>query len=271
MRVDRLLLWLLPSSIVACSSGVVVLSADRHCWAVPWLCHGTEQLLELAISEFLVLPLALILLGRGLHAGALQVRRTHAALRQVLGLPRAAMPTPLVDLARKLGIERRLDLVDCASLDAFCYGLIRTRICLTAGLLDILSPAELEAVLRHEHHHLRRRDPLRALLWTMLDAACWWMENGSEHADLQRELAADRAVIRAGRRWSLACALVKLLAHTSRRAVPQHELAISGLSVTDARIDQLLHPEHMLQARTPIHRWLALPVVVALTLFACSF
>lgn len=271
MRFDRFLLWLPLSSAVACGSGVVVLSAGRHCWALPWLCHDAEQVFELAVSEFLVLPLVIVLLARGLHAGVRQYRRTRSTLGQFLSLPRAVMPAPLLRHANALGIQRRLDLVQCSSPEAFCYGFIRPRICLTTGMLAILSPAELGAVLLHERHHLRRRDPLQAWLWTMLDAACWWMADAREQANLQRELAADRAVIRAGGRRLLAGALLKLLTEAPQSTLVSGEVAISGLSVTNARIDQLVRPDQETPRGVSIYRWLVPLVVVALTLLACSF
>ena len=39
-------------------------------------------------------------------------------------------------------------------------GSLIPRICLSTGLMALMSEAELEAVLLHERYHLRSRDPL---------------------------------------------------------------------------------------------------------------
>jgi Zn-dependent protease with chaperone function len=56
-------------------------------------------------------------------------------------------------------------------LMAFCAGLLRPRIHVSTGTVAMLSPAELAAVIAHERHHVRRRDPLRLfLVRTVADA-----------------------------------------------------------------------------------------------------
>src|SRR3984885_3279748 len=44
---------------------------------------------------------------------------------------------------------------------AFCVGLFRPRVYVSTGAVAILDEAALSAVLAHERHHARRRDPLR--------------------------------------------------------------------------------------------------------------
>jgi Zn-dependent protease with chaperone function len=54
---------------------------------------------------------------------------------------------------------------------AFCAGLLRPRVHLSTGAVAMLSEAELAAVVAHERHHVRRRDPLRLfLVRTVADA-----------------------------------------------------------------------------------------------------
>jgi Zn-dependent protease with chaperone function len=142
--------------------------------------------------------------------------------------------------AQRLGVAHRLDVVTWDRAQAFCYGFMHPRICISTGLLALLGPTEVEAVLRHERHHLQRRDPLRVLGWTILCGACGWLTDRAAQADLLRELAADRAVIQEQGRAPLASALLTLL--TQPRDAYLHGLAVSGVSVTDARIDQLLAP-----------------------------
>jgi Zn-dependent protease with chaperone function len=44
---------------------------------------------------------------------------------------------------------------------AFCAGLLRPRVYVSTGALELLDPAALAAVMAHERHHALRRDPLR--------------------------------------------------------------------------------------------------------------
>ena len=269
MRAERTLIWLPLVGVVACSPGIVLLSATHHCWGLAALCQVWAVPLPLTPAAWIMLLSLLLPAVRGLYAGFAQLARTHRSLQHVRRLPRTELSEPLAAIVANLTLRNRLELDHRAEPDAFCYGLLRPRICVTTGLRDALSTAELEAVLRHERHHLRRYDPLRTLLWTMLDGACWWMENGAEHARLLRELAADRAVIAAGLRKQLASALLKLLAYSGGKLATS-KLAIGGLSVTDARIDQLLRPDQPPPPRLSLYRWLAVPFVLILSTVLCS-
>jgi Zn-dependent protease with chaperone function len=60
----------------------------------------------------------------------------------------------------------RVDRLVCLAGDdatAFCAGLLRPRVYLTEGVVRVLDPGALDAVLVHESAHARRRDPLRRL------------------------------------------------------------------------------------------------------------
>jgi len=56
---------------------------------------------------------------------------------------------------------RRVAVVAGTAPRAFCAGLLRPRVCVTAPALARLAPDELRAVVEHEACHARRRDPLR--------------------------------------------------------------------------------------------------------------
>ena len=269
MRAKRALIWLPLVGVAACSPGIVLLSATHHCWELPALCQAWAMPPQHTTAAWIMLLPLLLPAVRGLHAGCAQLARTHRGLQRLRCQPRTELLGPLADTVTSLKLADRIDLVQSTEPNAFCYGLLRPRICVTTGLLDTLSSAELEAVLRHERHHLRRHDPLRTLLWTMLDGACWWTENGGEQARLLRELAADRAVIAAGLRKQLAGALLKLLTHSEGKLATS-KLAISGLSVTDVRIDQLLRPDQAPPPRLSLYRWLRLPFVLLLFTLLCG-
>lgn len=266
MRRNRLLISLSLIAIFACVAGILFQTRTQHCIISPWLCNQQGMLRDFWM---MALPL-LLLLGRGAWAGFQQLRRTFGVVQTMLRLPRAPQLPLITELARTLNLTGRIDIVAYDAPEAFCYGLLRPRICLTSGLLAVLSPQELEAVLRHERHHLRQFDPLRTLLWTILSGAFWWLEDRAEHAHLLRELAADRAVIAEQGRTSLASALLKLLTAPHASRLPSSKIAISGLSVTNARIDQLVRSEQIPAPARKDWQWLSLPMLIVLTMLFCS-
>lgn len=266
MRRSLLFVWLSLVSVGACGLGVVLHVSSGGCSLAFWLCQQQSIVLDLVTMG---MPL-MLLVAWGLFVGIRQLVRTRRAMQHMLALPQRHLPASIIACASELGINDRLDVVTHVQAIAFCYGLMRPRICITTGLLDILSSMEIEAVLRHERHHLQRRDPLRSLLWTMLSGMCWWLEERAEHAHLLRELAADRAVIMEQGRQPLATALLKLLTQPRRDNLIADGLAISGLSVTDARIDQLLKPEQVPPPTGIFNQWLVFPGLIITLMLLCS-
>ncbi|GAC1639407.1 MAG: hypothetical protein NVS4B8_06220 [Herpetosiphon sp.] len=270
MPIKRLLAWLSVLLILLCNIGMAWLAIRGGCRGEVRICGRRDLTADLGVMIVAgVLPLT-VLLGLGLWAGLKQIRRTHGALRELLELPRVNLEPACEALVAQLQLGKRVDVVASADCEAFCYGFLLPRIYLTTGLLGRMNLQELDAVLRHEQHHLQRRDPLRTLLWTMLDNACWWLDHGGEQASLRRELAADRAVIRAGGKQPLAAALLKLITQTQLLHGVAGDLAIGGLSVTDARIDQLLQPDLTLPPAPGLFSRLALPTFITVALLLCT-
>src|SRR3989304_5301491 len=67
-------------------------------------------------------------------------------------------------IARRLGVADRVHVVSDPEPYALTAGFWRPAIFLSTGMTALLEGDELEAVLRHELAHVRRRDPLKALL-----------------------------------------------------------------------------------------------------------
>ena len=121
------------------------------------------------------------------------------------------------------------------------YGLVRPRVLLSTGVLDHVSHAQLEAIVRHERAHLRRHDPLRLMLARALaDAlpAHAAMRTLATVLPLTQELAADRAVLSAVGAEALATALLKI--GDALGPLQGQPVAVGGFSALNARIDQLL-------------------------------
>ncbi len=177
---------------------------------------------------------------RGAREGWRQWRATRAALDLLATGGRHAPAAGLAALCAVLGIAGCVEVVTTDSPLALCHGLWRPRIWLSTGALAVLGPAELAALLGHERAHRRRRDPLRLLVARSLAAAFPYLPVLRELATslpVAQELAADRAVIRAGARDALGRALLVLVEGNGAMTVPA--LATGMVSCLDARIDQL--------------------------------
>lgn len=194
------------------------------------------------VPPYLVAVIALVLL---VSASFLVV----ALMREVAGLyrigRRSARPSGLAVedssyLAVTMGIGERLQVLDETAAYAFCAGLLRPRVYASRGLLSALSPQEVEAVLRHEAHHLQRRDPLRLFflgLAQRLAAPFPAARVLLDRARVEIELAADRAALQEVPVEVLASALIKVAG--ARPAAPPLASA-AGLTPDQARVAALL-------------------------------
>jgi Zn-dependent protease with chaperone function len=81
---------------------------------------------------------------------------------------------------------------------AFCAGLLRPRVYVTTGALAVLDERALAAVLTHERHHARRRDPLRLVTNRVLARALFFVPALHELGLRQQalaEMSADESAI----------------------------------------------------------------------------
>ena len=221
---------------------------QRHivCAMAPVACGTSTFLWSLACSILLAAGFCLLALAvwRALGSVWLQRARTAEVLRPLLTLPAVTPPADLATLLRTLRLEGRTTLIACAAPVALCHGLRRPRLLLSTGALRGLTVAEVEAGLRHERAHLRRRDPLRLVVARALAAALPAVPLlGAFAATLPaaQELAADRAVLAVIGADALAGALLKVGAAGGARRGPLVAIgAFSDAELADARIGQLL-------------------------------
>lgn len=172
----------------------------------------------------------------------LQLRRTGRVLRRIDRGWSEVMSERVQLLAERLGFAGYVRVAQSDAVFAFTHGLVWPRVIMSHGLVATLDDEELEAVLRHEMGHARRRDPLRILIARSLTRAATAVPGapGTLETYLCRlELAADREVVTAmGDVLPLASALQRTL---DEPAMPEiASAAVSGLSATDVRIDHLL-------------------------------
>jgi Zn-dependent protease with chaperone function len=204
------------------------------CERYPILARLTGHLPPLPLALLFLLA-ALAFLGGarvGLVGLAATVRINRRLRRQA-----TTLPPRLATIADRLGLSTHVTYLADPALLACCYGVLRPRVAVTAGLLAALDDAELIAVLGHERHHLRRRDPVRYLLLDIVTATAFMLPLAAtlrQRAEATIELAADRAALAVAPRSALAGALLAAL------RAPQPQLrGVAGLSTTEARIAHL--------------------------------
>ena len=180
----------------------------------------------------------------------LSVRLTHG-WRHVVTLRRSTVPLDngpvvavLARLAARLGVRRRVALVESTLLDTpTVIGWIKPVVLFPVGALTGLSPYQLEAVLAHELAHIRRHDyavnVLQHVVETLLfyHPAVWWVSN---RIRVEREHSCDElAVNLCGDRIAYARTLASLEEARQRRVA-------LGVAATDGdlvgRVRRLLSP-----------------------------
>jgi len=80
----------------------------------------------------------------------------------------------VIEAARGAGVPRDRILVAPRVSLPLVKGWLNPQILIPSHLAHILSPLELETLLRHEDHHRRRRDPLLMLVSRLLVAVFWF-------------------------------------------------------------------------------------------------
>jgi len=171
---------------------------------------------------------AWLLLGLALIGASAITLALRAALRQRSAYRRLLARLEVVGHLRD---HPRVGVIADPHPQAFCAGYLRPRVYVSQAALDLLSEAQLDAVLAHEHHHRRVRDPLRLACGRVLGQALFFVPAlkalFGRYADLA-ELNADDAAVRAraGGRAALASALLAFDA--------------AGAGISPERVDSLL-------------------------------
>jgi BlaR1 peptidase M56 len=175
---------------------------------------------------------ALVVLGLALMGLAVTALTVGGAFREVLAGRR---------LRRSIeaGAPRRLgdvQVIDDEQPRAFCAGWLRPRVYVSTGALARLDEPALGAVLAHERHHARRRDPLRFAAGRVMAHALFFLPGIAELVRRQEalaELSADESAVDAapGNRSALARAMLSF-SEASRPGDPA--------GIAPERVDRLL-------------------------------
>lgn len=202
----------------AASLGALTVAVSRVDFSLPSLRELAAACQRYALPD--VRPASLFVLAAGSVGLATIVLSVRAVVRQLRAGRR--LERELRRLGPVDGVARG-HVVDDDAPHAFCIGLVRPRIYVTRGALAILGDDEAAAVLAHEAHHARRRDPLRLLVVRALAEGLFFLpavRRLPERYAALAELAADEAAAGAsGGRRALASALLAFDAHPSPAAV----------------------------------------------------
>lgn len=153
-------------------------------------------------------------------------------------------------------------LVATATPLAFCTGFLRPRVYISRGAVALLGESELQAVLAHETHHARRRDPLRICISRALADGLFFLPalgSLAKRYEALAEIAADEAAVRRMRsKQPLASALLAFEAAPTAAVV----------GIAPERVDHLLGQPARWQLPTAI---LAGTAVTLAALLAVTF
>jgi Peptidase family M48 len=147
-----------------------------------------------------------------LSLGALGVLVISLMLRSIRRQRRAYRSFAAQLAGQTLERDPRVNVIADPRPQAFCAGYLRPAVYVSRRTVELLTEAELEAVLAHEHHHRRVRDPLRVAGGRILSEALFFVpvlrKLCERYAELA-ELSADRAAVMAsGTEAPLASALL---------------------------------------------------------------
>lgn len=242
-------------------STAVVLSLAASLGAVSFSAPSAAALVEACRSFVLpdVSVSSVVVLALGVFSFSVLLLAVRSTVRQIRASRKFVSALPTVGL-RQVGPTQVVLFTD-ASPQAFCAGLLRPRIYLSTGTVENLSDGELEAVVAHESHHARYRDPLRILLARVLSEALFFLpalHNFGKSYSALTELAADETAVRSsgGPRY-LASALLQF----DQRSNP----TVAGIA--PERVDSLIGERPRFELPLALLAW-ALVVITVITVVA---
>lgn len=181
--------------------------------------------------------------GIGLLTLMWQAWRTYRCTSRLVDY--AQMPLPLTFQTQivEFGLDpNHIVFIQSPQPFALCFGFLRPRICLSSGLLALLSKRQIKAALLHEDYHRQRFDPLRLLLAEAISGAFFFLPIVREwHVafKIKLELDSDDHAVQKTDKAALAGALHRILSYGSAPP-PLSNIVTAGLNANAARIAALL-------------------------------
>lgn len=205
--------------------------------------------------------------GAGLAVAVALWASGHVAAVLIGGSRRRRAHAEALTLLASRDAELGADVVEHDLPAAYCLPGWRSRVVVTRGAVERLSPRELAAVLCHERAHVAQRHHLLIAVAEGLRAAYGFAPlfraAASELAHLA-ELAADDAAARRQGRRTVATALLTV----ATGPVPASALGAAGPRVAERVLRMVAAPEPLarrtrLSGLTALHGLLTLPLLVA--------
>jgi Zn-dependent protease with chaperone function len=190
-----LLIAISLTPLLLASPAVSIADITGNCLHLIRFCFATFSRIDTVLHA---IPWSLAALGVALAV----VRRVHPVLsvnRLIRRLPsRLPHSNELIgELAAKHGVAGRIRIFAGPSANpVFTAGMITPYVYISEVLQTTLHAEELETVVLHEAHHLRRRDPLRYLIAAILADFLFWVplvRDGLASLAARLEFAADDA------------------------------------------------------------------------------
>jgi len=194
-----------------------------------------DPLVHMVILGILSYGAAILLLG--------VIRTRHRIARLFEKVNVQGSEDKLAPLLSRMNLHRQVAVLQSPLPLAFCFGFLKPRICLSSGLIEALSPEQLEAALLHEEYHRRSVDPLRLLIVETLAKMLFFLPLVAEWGEMIKvrlEVAADNFAAGVVGKPALAGALHRMMAVAAPHPSPGTGVFIARFGANAARVAALL-------------------------------
>jgi len=244
--------WYAALTAATTGAGAAVVAA-----VIPWhtgeapLCAAWRWCTRAARGEFgafgrtAAVVILLVAAGLGARVVLCAVRLARA------GAARRRHHLQLLDLAGRRSAELGATVVECPEPAAYLIAGRRRRIVLTSGALDVLSSAEVAAVVAHERAHAAGRHDLLLSGVTLLHTAfptVALFAVARTHLSRLVEMRADEVAVKHHPPIDLARALVTMATATAMSARPAGAVVAASGGNAAERLRRLLEPPAELPA-----------------------
>ncbi|MCM3169549.1 MULTISPECIES: M56 family metallopeptidase [Peribacillus] len=141
---------------------------------------------------------------------------------------------------------------------AFTYGFIRPQILISTGLINLLQPYELEAVLEHEYYHYQNRDPFKLSICFCLARVFSFLPISRklyERYMIEKEIRADTFAIHQVGMKAVASSLYKLMTNMPSSSFATVHFQNHSFQDTNTRIEVLLTGTYK-RPSIPLFEWI---------------
>lgn len=171
-----------------------------------------------------------------------------------------ALSEKLAAAVESAGLTAKVIEVDDENLSVFCYGLLHPKICVSSGVVEKLNKAELEAVLRHEKHHLVVFEPMKLFIIQVISKILFFIPGINflkKQFMISSEIEADAwATDNFQNKIPLAGALYKIIKWQEGARVKSLSVSFFA-AATEERIQKLVESNYVPRVKTIVPKFLA--------------